>query len=176
MSDESVERGYGGGGMGGASDEDDWEEEEEEEDLEEAGGEDYFPSMSLNESATALALPQQLGLDPAKVQVMNSVLFDTEYTDQDGIRRVARFDPLVKPRSRHMLRSLASPQQQQQQQQQRQDNVPSGAARALTPLRKKQQTVDTARIVCPPELRLSSQPGVAEVSVFGVCLFVFVST
>ncbi len=170
MSDESLDQGCEGGGPMGLSDDDEWEDDDEEEEEEAAGGEEYFPSMSLNESATALALPQQLGLDPARVQVMNSVLFDTEYTDQDGIRRVARFDGL-RPRSRHMLRSLSSPQQpyQQVQAQLQQQLTESSEGGGMAPLRKKQHGADTARLVCPPELRLCNQPGIVEVRERGKC-------
>ncbi len=155
LSDESNDRMYDAAGAG-ASDEDEWDDEEEGEEEEGEAGDEFFPSTLLSESAIALALPQQLGLDPAKVQIMNSVLFDTEYTDQDGIRRVARLDEL-RPRSQLMLRSLASPQQPHKQTQQQQ-RLEDASMMALTPARKKQQVVDTSRVVCPPEMRLSNQP------------------
>lgn len=51
-------------------------------------GDDQAAPVSLNRSV-GLALPSQLGLDASRVQLLNSVLFQREYVDTDGIRRVA---------------------------------------------------------------------------------------
>ena len=84
--------------------EDDDEEDEEYEDYD-GDDDDQFgglPSQSLVQydtsrfepenafNSSGVMLPMQLGLDTSKVQIMNSVFFDAEYRDEDGIRRVAQ--------------------------------------------------------------------------------------
>lgn len=49
-------------------------------------------ATALDRSAAGLSLPSQLGLSASRVQLLNSVLFQDEYRDEDGIRRVAALD------------------------------------------------------------------------------------